>query len=308
MKTVLVTGANGFIGRHVLPLLVNSFDRVHAITSQATPSGVHANIQWYTCNLLDTDQIRALIPQVRPDALLHLAWNTTPGSYWTTDENYAWTTASMELLRAFRAEGGQRVVTAGTMAEYDWNYGHLVAGVTPYRPATPYGASKHALQLMQAQFAAQSDMSSAWGHIFFGYGPHERPQRVIPHVVTQLLRGEPAQTSHGRQIRDFMYVADVAAALVALLQSSVGGPVNIASGRPHRLRDVLTQAELLLNATGHIQFGARPAAANDPIVLTADVSRLRDEVKWQPHYTLADGLSETIQWWRNHLSIEKDKA
>ncbi len=135
-------------------------------------------------------------------------------------------------MRAFRAAGGTRVVTAGSCLEYDWNYGYCSEVATPLRAA-------HALRHLQAR-AAAADVgaddaarwfTSAWGRIFFLYGPHEHPDRLVASVIRSLLAGEPARTSHGNQVRDYLYAGDVADAFVALLESDVTGPINIASGR-----------------------------------------------------------------------------
>src|SRR6202790_4494362 len=102
---------------------------------------------------------------------------------------------------------------------------------TPLLPTTLYGTSKHALERMLHSSSQQMGFSSAWGRIFFLYGPHEEPSRLVAYVVQSLLRAEPALCSDGNQVLDFVHVEDVASAFVALLESKVEGPVNIASGR-----------------------------------------------------------------------------
>ncbi len=103
----------------------------------------------------------------------------------------------------------------GSGYEYDWSYGYCTEGLTPCVPDTVYGACKHALHEMVRSYAAARQLSVAWPRVFFLYGPHEHPQRLVSSVVRALLRGEPAPCSHGRQIRDYMHVQDVADGLVA---------------------------------------------------------------------------------------------
>jgi nucleoside-diphosphate-sugar epimerase len=215
-------------------------------------------------------------------------------------ENVRWVQASINLLQEFAKHGGQRVVMAGSCAEYDWRYGYCSEAITPLAPATLYGACKHALQLVLLSFSKQKGLSAAWARIFFLFGPYEHPDRLVPYVIRSLLRGEQARCSHGRQIRDFLYVKDVANAFVTLLESEVSGPVNIASGHPVALRELIYRIAAKLNREDLVQLGVVPTPLDEPPLLVADIQRLRDEVGWAPKYDLNTGLQETIDWWRKY--------
>jgi nucleoside-diphosphate-sugar epimerase len=301
MKKVLITGATGFIGRHCLPLLMARGYEVHAVSSQRLTTNV-SDIHWHQSNLLDPSQISALIAEVRPSHLLHFAWYTVPGKYWTSSENLRWVQASISLLQEFVKHHGERVVMAGTCAEYDWRFGYCSEEVTPLNPATLYGTCKHSLQLVLSSLAKQTGLSAAWGRIFFLFGPYEHPDRLVPYVIRSLLYGEPARCSHGKQIRDFLYVQDVADAFVTLLESRVSGPVNIASGQPVVLRELIYKIAAKLKREDLIQLGAVSVPPDEPPLLVADVRRLHDEVGWSPKYDLDTALKETIEWWREHES------
>lgn len=297
MKKILVTGATGFIGQHsLLPLMERGYE-IHAVTSQMVLNNL-PDVQWYHANLLEPGQIAALMEEVKPTYLLHFAWYAVPGLYWTAMENFQWAQASLALLQEFARQGGQRVVMAGSCAEYDWNYGYCVEYKTPLAPTTPYGICKKAIQEMLEAFCNQLGISGAWGRIFFLYGPQEHPNRLVSSVTNALLRGEPARCSHGNQIRDFLHVQDVASAFVALTDSDVQGPVNIASGQPVALKEVIYKIAELLNWPNLVELGALPTPANDPPLLVADTRRLRQEVGWSPQFHLETGLEQTVQWWR----------
>lgn len=300
MKRVLITGASGFVGRHCLaPLLARGYEvhavslRKHAATEKLT--AVHS----YTADLLDGEQISALLAEVRPTHLLHCAWYAVPGKYWTATENLRWVEAGQYLLKAFAEQGGQRVVGVGSCAEYDWSEGHCSEFATPLKPATLYGACKHAFQILLAAFSRQTKLSAAWGRLFFLYGPHEPAERLVASAIRSILLEEPARCSPGEQIRDFLYVQDAADALVALLDSVIEGPVNIASGEPLSVAEVVREIGNQLERPNLVQLGALPASPNEPPLLLADVTRLRDEIGWRPQYDLASGLAETINWWQS---------
>jgi nucleoside-diphosphate-sugar epimerase len=164
-----------------------------------------------------------------------------------------------------------------------------------------YGVSKHALHLMLEAISKESALSSAWGRIFYLYGPHEHPDRLVPSVVCSLLRGELARSTEGEQLRDYLHVEDVADALVTLLLSDVRGAVNIASGFPIAVRDIILRIADILDRKDLIRLGALPTRAGEPRLLLADVSRLFQEVGWRPQRDMDEGLRQTIEWWKAEL-------
>lgn len=285
MRRVLVTGATGFIGRHAPALLAERGYEVHAVSSR-------------DADLLDPSASAALVRELEPTNLLHLAWYAEHGEFWTSPENDRWAEASLELLRAFADSGGRRAVIAGTCAEYDWSGdGLLSEDSTPLEPATRYGAAKHRLHTQASSLAADAGFSLGWGRIFFVYGPAEDPRRLVASVARALIAGEPAPCSHGEQVRDFLHAADVADALTTLLGSDVGGPVNIGSGEPTRIKDVVAEIARAAGRPDLVRLGALPANPGEPPRLVADVRKLRKEVSWKPRVSLAQGIADTVEWW-----------
>jgi nucleoside-diphosphate-sugar epimerase len=295
MKRVLVTGATGFVGRHSLPRLLESGYEVHAVGGQRSPEAPSRDIVWHRANLLEPGEIASLVGKVQPTHLLHFAWYAVPGKYWTAPENLAWVRATINLMQVFSDHGGQRAVMAGSCAEYDWKFDYCSELFTPCRPVTLYGACKHGTQVLLDAWSRQAGLSSAWGRIFFLYGPGEYPSRLVPSVINSLLHDEPARCTHGNQVRDFMHVEDVADAFVTLLNSDAQGAVNIASGTAVPLKQVIHSIADHMNKRDLIQLGAVPAPAGEPEALIADIGRLRDEVGFRPRYSLQDGIAQTIE-------------
>jgi len=116
------------------------------------------------------------------------------------------------------------------------------------------------------------------------------------------LQGQEARCSHGRQIRDYLHVQDVADAIVSVLDSSVEGPINVGSGTAVTLRDMIVTIGRTLGREDLLKLGAIPSRANDAPLVVADIERLITELKWQPRYSMEAGLAHTIEWWRQKLA------
>ena len=298
MKTVLVTGGNGFIGRHTLPQLLDAGYQVHLTGKSQKPNFIgNEGVYYHQCNLFEFQQQRQLFEQIQPSHLLHFAWYAVPGKFWSSRENLHWVKTSLELLENFIDYGGKRVIFAGTCAEYDWSYGYCSEKLTPTVPHTLYGTCKNSLRQIFEQYCYQVGISSAWGRIFLLYGSYEKPGRLISSVINSLLNNQPAKCSHGKQIRDFLHVEDVASGFVALLNSEVQGAVNIASGKPVTIKEVVEIISRKLNCMELVELGAIPTSANEPPLLVANTQRLNQEVGFIPKFSLAQGLEATINWY-----------
>lgn len=306
MKKLMVTGANGFIGVHALHRLEKLGYEVHGIALEGESLKEPAkgpDITWHRLDLMDELQRARIFDEVRPQCLLHLAWYTEHGKYWTADANLDWVRASLGMLKAFSRAGGERAVIAGTCAEYDWGRVQqpCIEDLTPTEPRTLYGASKNGLRLISSAFCRQNGISLAWGRIFQPFGPYEPRPRLVPSVILSLLRGEQARCTAGDQLRDFMHTGEVASAFAALLRSRVEGAVNIASGRPTAIKDLVMMMARKLGHPELLRMGAIPVAPDDPPALLADVKRLNGEVGWRPEGDMDAWLDRTIEWWRQNL-------
>ena len=299
MKRVLVTGISGFIGHHVAEPLAKRGFEVHGVSRNPLPKG--GSVIAHHADLLAPGAAAGLIAQVRPSHLLHLAWVNNPGRSMMSPENELWAAATLDLFRAFAKAGGKRAAFAGSSAEYDWSHERLHETETPLRPVTAYGAAKNAVREAIEAEARIAGVSSAWGRIFFLYGPHEPPGRLVSEVAAGLAAGNIVKTTRGLQERDFLYVADAAEALVMLLDSEVTGAVNIASGECVPVRQIVETLGRISGRADLLAMGARPAPPNEPARLAAEVSLLTNEVGFTPRYRLEDGLAATLQWWRGQL-------
>jgi nucleoside-diphosphate-sugar epimerase len=286
---LLVTGASGFVGSALVPCLVRAGHDVHCV--ERTPR-TRKDVRVHCLDLLRGDP-QTLLASLRPEGLVHLAWEATPGRFWSAAENLDWVAASLRLVRAFAAAGGQRLVVAGTCAEYDWRFFRLEEARTPLRPHSLYGTAKLALFNTLLASVAGLGLSLAWGRIFFPYGPFERPGRLFSSLVDGLLAGERVAVTDGWQQRDFLHVDDVALGFAQVLESDLEGPVNIASGVAVPVREFILTTARLLEREDLVDLGARAAQPGEPRFMVADTTRIRS-IGFQPSWSLETGLADAV--------------
>ena len=300
MKRVLVTGAAGFIGRNCLEPLAEAGFEVHVMGRSPFQSDVDPT--FHQTDLLDASARLRLLQRVRPTHLLHAAWDLSVHDYMESAENYRWVATSLDLTREFAAVGGTRALYIGTCYEYDWETPVLNEETTPLRPRTQYGKAKAGLFKLTNNLAEATGISVAWSRLFFLYGPFENRRRLVPSVISSILSGQEALTSHGRQERDYMYSVDVGRALVALFDSEVTGAVNIGTGTAIPIVDLVSAAARLCGNPELLRVGAIEARPGEAARVVADTERLRSEVGWNDYTPMEQGLAETVEWWRKVLS------
>ena len=291
-ERVLVTGATGFIGRHIPALLYARGYQTHITARSDLPRtpGITAHV----VDLLHQDDARRLIQDIRPDIIIHTAWYVAHGRFWTAPENTDWLEASTALAAYAAEAGARRFIGLGSCAEYaieagddtfPWPESRRIA------PATPYGEAKAALARRLGEMTeARARFGFAWARLFHLFGPGENPARLVPSIMIALREGREAPCASGRPVRDFISTQNAAAAITALATSDVTGAVNIASGAPV---SIAAMARLVAQIAGRpdlLRLGALADRPNEPAYMVAHTGRLRREVGFTTPVSRADEL------------------
>ncbi|MEO1087277.1 MAG: NAD(P)-dependent oxidoreductase, partial [Acidobacteriota bacterium] len=286
-RRVFVTGAAGFLGEPTVRALLERGFTVHAVSRR--PPSAPREVRWHAVDLLASDagpRLDAALGAARPTHLLHLAWASGRDGFRDSPENYRWVGATVDLLRRFHAAGGRRAVAVGTGAEYDGSQDVCREASTPLRPASTYGVCKKAMSELFARYLAQHELSGAWARLFYLYGPREDDYRLLPSIVGALLRGESAQCTFDRLERDYMHIHDAASGLVDLLESSVDGPINLASGVAIPLGELVGRAADQLGLRDRLELGGERRGPHPSPTVRADFERARGELGWRPRLGL----------------------
>ena len=299
-KKVLITGGTGFIGRNVVNELIKRGYEVHSLVYPPFAPEQDGLVQ-YEMNLMDNNAVSEFLKEHQFENLIHLAWYVGKGCQ-TSDMNLLWVSASLNLLKSFKDNGGKRILMAGSVSEYDYSYGYMTEDITPLNNEFLYGKSKAALYSLAKDFCKLNNIDFKWARIFNVYGPREREARLMPSVITSMLKNEDVKVSTCLKYQDYLHVEDMANGIVSLFDSKTTGAVNISSGEPILLRTIVEKIAELTNFKGNILWGAIPTYFEEPLVV-GNNSRLKNEVNFQPKYSLEEGLKHTIAWWKENLDV-----
>lgn len=302
---VFVTGASGFVGAHVLRLLVERGDTAAALLRGHAPPWRLADLggryQAIHGDLADVPAIAPALARFRPEVVLHLAWIGVSNTHRNDPAQLGPTLGGTVALVDAAAEAGAGVwIGLGSQAEYGPLDGPADE-TCPTRPTTLYGVAKLAAGLASAVRAAECGLRHAWLRLFSAYGPLDDGPWLIPSLARALLAGASPPLTAGTQRWDYLYVTDVAHALVAAAErSAVHGVYALGSGEPRTVRSVAEAVRDAVDPGIPLAFGALPMRPDQATHLEADARRLRRDAAWTPRVAFADGIARTVEWLRAH--------
>ena len=293
-STVLVTGAHGFIGLHLVKRLVDLGAQVHA-TSRRPPAGPSAGTTSWQVDLADAVAADELVRAVRPEVVFHLAGQTSGSrDVDAVPPTFASNLAStVNVLTAATRVGRPRIVLAGSMEEPH-------PGEVRMRASSPYAVSKWASAAYARLFHDMWSQPTVVLRVAMAYGPGRQDEsKLVPHVINCLLDGRaPELTSGTRQI-DWVYIDDVVDAfLAAACAASVEGrSLDIGSGEPVDIRQTVTMLRQIIGTDVPARFGALPNREYDSARI-ADLSESGPLLGWSARVGLVEGLTRTVDWFR----------
>jgi nucleoside-diphosphate-sugar epimerase len=265
---VLLTGATGFVGGHVLRVLAESGVPVRAVIRSGSRARLPVGAG--DIEIVESGDLFSESPSWWTevcdgvDSIAHLAWIATPGRYLIAPENLDCLRGTLSLAKGAAEAKVRRFLGVGTCFEYDLSGGELSIA-TPLRPLTPYAGAKAAAFLALSQWLPPQGVAFVWARLFYLYGEGEHPSRLVPYLRSQLAAGERVDLTSGRQIRDFLTVSAAAGKLVKLLYADVAGAYNVCSGVPVTVRELAESIAAEYGRPDLLNFGGRPDNLVDPV-------------------------------------------
>lgn len=293
---IIVTGARGFLGRRLVPRLVEEGHRVLAVDRVPAKSETPC----VENHVADLSEPASLIPPGRepgePFILIHLAWNIQQRefAYRVQAEQVA---ILAGLLDYWRGKGLAYVVAPGSAQEFGARSGVLDEDAPPVNPVSPYGWAKRAAYEMASSWARQNDAGFTWLRPFIIYGEGQRGDLLVPYAVCQARSGQRAEFTDGLQVRDFVHVSDIVEAFVLAVKKQPKGPValNLGSRDPVSARELLQNVADYFGAGDKFVFGARPRRASDPEMQVANCSQAEKVLGWIPRIGWREGIRRVCE-------------
>jgi NAD dependent epimerase/dehydratase len=322
-KKVLVTGADGFIGSHLVQALqargcdVRAFVFYNSFNSwgwlDTLPLAAQKELDVFAGDIRDPNGVRTAMAGC--DVVFHLAALIgIPFSYHSPD-SYVDTNikGTLNVLQAARDSRAQRVLVTSTSEVYGSAQYAPIDEKHPYQGQSPYSATKIGADRLAESFYRSFDTPVTIVRPFNTYGPRQSARAVIPTVITQLLSGETTlRLGSLTPTRDFNHVSDTAQGFIALAEAdaAIGQEVNIASGSEYSVGDIAQYLVKQINPEAKITTSEdriRPEKS-EVVRLIGDNSKLRSLTPWEPRYGMFDGLANTVEWFRVPENLARYKA
>ena len=267
MKKILITGGTGFVGRQVVRSLSeknveitlvirkgrkNTVENIASVKKVISSQDIFAeNRHWWAnaCKGID--------------AVIHAAWYVESGKYLESEKNADCLIGSLELVRGAACAKVARFIGIGTCFEYELSASRLSIQ-TPLKPLTTYAAAKTSLFTFSSTYLPSRGTDFVWCRLFYLYGEGEDERRLVPYIRHKISKGEVAELTDGKQIRDYMDVSQAGDQIAEVALGAEVGPLNICSGLATTVRDL---AEKIADEYGRrdlLSFGRKDKNLAEP--------------------------------------------
>lgn len=322
-RKVLVTGADGFIGSHMIEKLVSEGCHVRAFVFynsfnswgwlDTLPKSTLSKIEIFTGDIRDSDRVRQAVLNV--DVVIHLAALVgipysyqSPGSYIDTNIK-----GTLNILQASCDAEVKKILVTSTSEVYGTAQYVPIDENHPYQAQSPYSATKIGADRIAESFITSFNLPVTIVRPFNTYGPRQSARAIIPSVVIQLLNGQSTiKIGDTSPTRDMVFVKDTVDGYVAIVESDklVGREVNIATGQENTIKQIAQTIISIINPRAKLvqdseRFRPEASEVNRLLGSREKITKLTG---WKPNYSLKKGLLETIQWFKKADNLKRYKA
>ncbi|WP_292463377.1 GDP-mannose 4,6-dehydratase [Methanolobus sp.] len=315
MARYLITGANGFCGRHLAELLSNGDDEVYGI-SRSIPDILtisHPTVIYEQCNLIDHTSVFNILKKIKPECIFHLAAESSVASSWKSPINIMNNNviSQINIFEALRElELPTRIVIAGSSEEYGLiNESDLpVNEKCCFNPLSTYAVSKVSQDMLAYQYYKSYNMDIVRVRSFNLTGPGRPPTYALSSFAHQIAQIEKNKSKNVISVgnldvkRDYTDVRDAVKGYYKVALNAKPGTVyNLCSGKAYSLRDLLNILISLSTAELSIEIDYSKHRPSDLPVMQGDNTKIKSEIGWMPEIEIHKTLSDLLNYWRNYL-------
>jgi nucleoside-diphosphate-sugar epimerase len=269
---ILITGANGFVGRKIVAYLEKKNVTLRLITRkniERIHDASNDHKVFETKNLFSENKIwwHKVLDGV--DIVIHAAWYAEPGKYLNSTINMECLSGTLTLASACRDAGVKKFVGIGTCFEYQ-NSDQKLSENSILGPVSLYATCKAATFSILLQLFFDHQIAFSWCRLFYLYGDGEDPRRLVPYLHSKMKAGEVAEMTSGTQVRDFLDVEFAAEEIVEIALSKRVGAINIASGVPVTIKEFAEKIADIYGRRDLLKFGVRKDNLVDPKYVVCD--------------------------------------
>lgn len=315
MKTVIVTGAAGFIGSNLVPALlergyrivgIDNFDDTYDVRfkeQNLAPVAHNGHFVLQKLDIRDQEGMKAVFNKEKPDYVVHLAAKADPRKSVDAARLYASVNidGTLNILELCREHPVENIVIASSSSVYGNSSRIPFAEDEPAdRPISPYGATKRSVELLAHTYHHNFNKNITCLRYFNAVGENNRPG-LVPYVWgLKLLRGEEIEISgDGSRKRDYTYVGDVAKATIMAMEKPLGFEVmNIGDNAPVSLNELLAAFEKVIGTKARVK--SRPSHKASVEATFADITKAKALLGWEPETSLREGLARLVDWLRDN--------
>ncbi|SES72442.1 Nucleoside-diphosphate-sugar epimerase [Natronincola peptidivorans] len=305
-KRVLITGASGFIGSHLVRRMLEENAQVYIIVRETSDlwriEELLKDIIIYPSDSRDAEKIDKSVRTIKPDYVFNMA------AYGVDARQKDYLTAAntniigiMNLINSLISIGCKKILNIGTCMEYG-NKQEIIKEDAYLEPFNIYGSTKAAATMLAHQVSRENNLDIVTLRAFGVFGENEGSHKFFPHIILSILRNEDVNLTGCEQYRDYSYIENILDGFIlAAKNETVKNEIfNIGTGEIHPLKYYVDKVYEKMNAVKKPNYGAIPYRSGEVWKPHPDVNKIRKILGWKPKIDFDEGLDRTIQWYEQN--------
>lgn len=296
---ILVTGAGGFLGSNLCNLLSKEHEML-AVSRKTNRLIADENIKFSKFDMSEYVNLDAVFNTFAPDIVIHCAWE---GGNSSRDVNEIWQSnniiSSTNLLKLCSKYKIKHFIGFGSCAEFG-DSKQILSENTECNPINMYGINKFFFKLISEKYCLDQNIKFSWLRPVFTYGPFDVETRLIPKVIKSFLNNEDVVLNSCSAIVDYLYVEDFCKAVKNIIDLKLFGDYIISSDKQYQVRNVVEQIYQTIKPTSNLFFD-NSIIDKSPQFICGTSEKLKNLSKWNPAYSLNEGLKITIKYFKERV-------